>query len=206
MTPSPPATAIATPVACAGSSVTLANGRPAKSRTIATTSASRPQAGRPRTVATPAGTHGISGRKPATRATPPAAIAGVTSGTTARFTSGATTDSRPNDARTIGSVAACAASETPSPSTSQAGSRPRVRAANQPVNGVAQATSPPVATVESWKPASRISAGSAARSTNAAQPRAVPASPLRPDSRASRTTPAIAAARRTDGDGPTNAT
>ena len=48
-----------------------------------------------------------------------AAIATGTSGTTARFTTGDTSDSRPNVATTSGSVAACAASEIPRLSASQ---------------------------------------------------------------------------------------
>ena len=59
-------------------------------------------------------------------------------------------------------------------------------------DGVAQATSPAVASVESWNPASLTSAGSARSNRKAAQPSAAAARPLRPDSRASSTTPAIA--------------
>ena len=72
-------------------------------------------------------------------------------------------------------------------------------------SGVAHAMSPAVATVDSWKPASETSAGSASRSATTAQPRAAAAKPARPVSRASSTTPAIAPARRTDGDAPANA-
>ena len=75
------------------------------------------------------------------RQTPPSIAAG-TSGTTARLTTGETSDSRPNVARTSGSVAACAASEIPRLSASQPGIRPpamprrcrrqRVRPGEQP--------------------------------------------------------------------------
>ena len=51
-------------------------------------------------------------------------MAGVTSGTTSRFTTGEMSASRPNEARTTGSVAACAARETPRLSLSQRGRRP----------------------------------------------------------------------------------
>ena len=56
-------------------------------------------------------------------------MAGVTSGTTSRFTAGEISASRPNDARTTGSVAACAASDTPRLSAQPA----RQSAARQPI-------------------------------------------------------------------------
>ncbi len=140
------------------------------------------------------------------RATAPAAIAGATSGTTMRLTTGARRASRPNDARTIGSVAAWAASDTPRFSDIQPGSRPRVARSIAAVSGEAHARRPAVAAVDSWKPASPTRAGSASSSTTAAQPSAAAALPARPVSRAKSTTPAIAAARRTDGEAPAKAT
>ena len=85
--------------------------------------------------------------------------------------------SRPNEASTTGSVAACAARETPRLSLSQRGSRPRARRSSRSVSGVAQAMSPAVASVESWNPASPTSAGSARSSRKAAQPSAAAARP-----------------------------
>ena len=67
---------------------------------------------------------------PPASATTPTAIAGATSGTTTRLTIGDRMASRPNDTRTIGSVAACAASETPRLSASHAGTRPPPRRAD----------------------------------------------------------------------------
>ena len=99
-------------------------------------------------------------------------MAGVTSGTTTRFTAGEMSASRPNEASTTGSVAACAARETPRLSLNQRGSRPRVRRSSRSVSGVAHATSPAVASVDSWNPASLTSAGSASSSRNAARPSA----------------------------------
>ena len=70
---------------------------------------------------------------------------------------------------------------------------------------MAHAMRPAVARLESWKPASPISRGSATSRTAAAHPSAAAARPARPDSRAISTTPAIAPARSTDGDAPANA-
>ena len=106
----------------------------------------------------------------------------------------------------IGRVAACAASETPRLSASQWGSRPRPTVSIQPVSGVAHAMSPAVASDDSWNPASPTSFGSEMRRSVAAQPRAAVARPARPLSRASSTTPAMSAARTTEGDAPANAT
>ena len=136
----------------------------------------------------------------------PAAIAGATSGTTSRFTIGDRIARRPNDTRMIGSVAACAAIDTPRLSASQWGSRPRPIDSIQAVSGVAQAINPAVASDESWKPASLMRPGSVMRRRVAAHPRAAAARPARPVSRASSTTPAISAARTTDADAPANAT
>ena len=102
----------------------------------------------------------------------------------------------------IGSVAAWAANETPRLSASQWGRRPRPTIRSRPVSGVAQAISPAVANDESWKPASAIRLGSVTRRSVAAQPSAAAARPARPVSRASKTTPAISAARTTDADAP----
>ena len=70
------------------------------------------------------------------------------------------------------------------------------------MSGVAQAISPPVASTDSWKPASPTVAGSTSRRIVTAQPRAVAAAPARPDSRARSTTPAITAARTTEAEAP----
>ena len=58
---------------------------------------------------------------PAARQIAVISIAGATSGAMSRLASGATSDSRPNWSRISGSVAACAASDTASASTSQPG-------------------------------------------------------------------------------------
>ena len=79
-------------------------------------------------------------------------------------------------------------------------------ARSTPVSGVAHAISPAVASDDSWNPASPIRAGSETSRSVAAQPRAAVARPARPLSRASSTTPAISAARTTDGDAPAKAT
>ena len=179
----------------------LANGTDAVASTMPMISRKDTQPGAASTEPTTDGAPKLTSAPP-TRATSPAAMAGVTNGTTSRFTAGEINASRPNDARTTGSVAACAASDTPRLSASQRGSRPRDSRSSRAVKGVAQATSPAVASVDSWKPASITSAGSASSSRNAASPSAAAARPLRPDSRASRTTPAIAPARRTDGEAP----
>lgn len=143
---------------------------------------------------------------PAASATAPAAIAGATRGTTARFTTGDTSESRPNSRRITGSVAACAARETPSDSASQPRSRPGRAPASRFVSPVPQAMRPAVASTERRKPASSTYPGSTSSRPATAQPSAAVARLGRPSSRASRTSPAIAAARTTDGDGPTNAT
>ena len=185
--------------------VTLANGSDAIASTIATMIRSETQPGAARTLPTSGGAP-ASTRKPPSIATSPAAIAGATSGTTARLTSGDRMASRPNEASTIGSVAACAASDTPRLSASQPGTWPRPTRSIQPVSGVAHAIRPAVASAESWKPASRMSAGSATSRITAAHASAAAARPARPDSRARRTTPAIAPARTTDADAPAKAT
>ncbi len=119
---------------------------------------------------------------------------------------GERTARRPNETRMIGSVAACAANETPRLSASQRGRWPRPIDSIHAVSGVAQAISPAVANDDSWKPASAIRLGSVTRRSVAAQPSAAAARPARPVSRASKTTPAISAARTTDADAPANAT
>lgn len=109
--------------------------------------------------------------------------------------------SRPNDSRTIGRVAACAAKETASPSTMNPGRRGN-RARRRAAIDVPQARSPAVAAAESWNPASATVAGPTTRRSTTAQARARAAVPGRPVSRASRATPAITAARSTDGEAP----
>ena len=145
-------------------------------------------------------------REPVASASAPAAIAGATSGTTPRFTTGETIDSRPNSNTTTGSVASWAASETPNDSASQARSRPGDGPARRAESGLPQAMSPTVASADSRKPTSSTSRGSTSRRSATAHPIAAAARLGLPSSRASRTTPAIAAARTTDGDAPTNTT
>jgi len=153
------------------------------------------------TVARAAGAPSITSAPPSIAITPHAIAAG-TSGTTSRLTAGETSDSRPKVSRTSGRVAACAASEIPRLSASHEGMRPPPSVCNRVPSGVAQARSPAVAITESLKPASPIIAGSASRSTSAASASAAGARPARPDSRAPSTTPAMTAARTTDGDPP----
>lgn len=184
-----------------GGSATAANGRPAASRTTTTIAWSRSQPGSPTTTPMTPGRPSWTSH-PATSASTPPAIAAGTMGTTTRLTAGATSDSRPNVARTSGSVAACAARLIPSASASHPGMRPPHSAAIQRPSGVAQASSPAVASTERRNPASPIIAGSTSSSPAAASERAAGARTDRPDSRASRTTPAISAARTTDGDAP----
>ncbi len=184
--------------------MTEANGSVAAASTTRTIAVSRTQAGRPSRRASTAG-RPASASQPAPRAIAPAAMAGGTSGTTSRFTAGATGASRPKSSSTTGSVAAWAASETPSPSTIQPGSRPPVSRSRRLVSGVAQASSPAVASAESWKPGSSMSRGSTTRRMTTAQPSAVAALPARPLSRARSATPAISAARTTDGEPPAKA-
>ena len=136
-------------------SVTLANGSPAPIRTTPTIEPSNSHAGRPPRVATIAGMPAPIAR-PATTATAPAAIPGATSGTTARFTTGDTSESRPNDRRITGSVAACAASETPSDSASHARRRPGEGPASRAASGVPQAIRPAVAMTDRRNPASSM--------------------------------------------------
>ena len=101
-----------------GASSRLASGSAAPARTTATIAAYSAHAGSPTTVATTAGSPKPTST-PTTSASAPVAIAGGTSGTTIRFTAGATSDSRPKSSSTIGVVAACAANETPRISATQ---------------------------------------------------------------------------------------
>ena len=140
---------------------------------------------------------------PPARATTPAAIAGATSGTTSRLTSGDRIASRPNETRTIGSVAAWAASETPRLSASQPGMRPRAQASSQLGERRGPGDQPGRRQRRELEPgiADRARGRETSRSV-AAQPSAAAARPARPVSRARRTTPAISAARTTDADAP----
>ena len=185
---SPPVEATAAKASNGGASVRLAKGTDAAPSTIASTIRNTTQPGAASTAPTNAGAPANTNPPPA-RATSPTAMAGATSGTTARLTSGARIARRPNETSTIGSVAAWAANETPRLSASQCGSRPRTVESIQSVRGVAHAIRPAVASDESWNPASPMSLGSAIRSSAAAQPRAATARPARPVSLASRTTP-----------------
>src|SRR3989304_4324830 len=81
----------------------------------------------------------------AATAAAPTGRAGATSGATRRFASGATNETRPKAKRTIGSVAACAASETPSDSHSQAGTPAGRGCRRASVSGPPQARSPALA-------------------------------------------------------------
>lgn len=188
-----------------GTSSRLASGSPAPIRTVATIAAYRTHAGSPTTVATTGGTPAAASI-PTTIDNAPAAIAGGTSGTTSRFTAGATSDSRPNIDSTTGIVAACAANDTPRISATHRRGREGLAPASRSVRPVPHAMMPAVARTDRRKPASETQAGSSSRSSVTAQPSAAAAVPGRPSSRASSATPAITPARTTDGDGPTNAT
>ena len=120
--------------AAAGGRVTLANGRAAASRTIPISSPSTSAPGMPARVATSPGAP-IAASAPPASASVPAAIATGTRGTTARFVRGDSGATRPKASRTIGSVAACAARETPSPSRTQPGSQRRRGARSPSVSG-----------------------------------------------------------------------
>ena len=78
------------------------------------------------------------------------------------------------------------------------------RAPSQPVSGVAHATSPAVAAAESWNPTSAIVAGSATTMIATAQASPTMTLDPRPLSTAASATPAMIAARTTDGDAPAN--
>jgi hypothetical protein len=188
-----------------GSSDRLASGSDAPMRTTLTIAAYSTQAGSPTSTATMPGIPAAASI-PTTSASAPAAIAAGTSGTTRRFTAGATSDSRPKSRSTIGVVAAWAANDTPRMSAIQRRGRLGSAPASLPVRLVPQARIPAVASTDRRKPASFTYAGSRTSSAVHAQPRAAAAVPGRPSSRASSATPAIAPARTTDGDGPTNAT
>ena len=98
---------------------------------------------------------------------------------------------------TKGSVAACAASDTPSASASQRRARPGAGPRSRAVSRLPQASSPAVAATDSWKPTSVAMAGSISSRPQTASPSAVAALPGRPDSRARSATPHIRAARTT---------
>ncbi len=183
----------------------LASGSPAPIRTTPTIAAYRPHAGSPTIVATTGGMP-ASTVIPITSASAPVAIAGGTSGTTSRFTSGATSESRPNMNSTTGVVAAWAANETPRISAIHRRGREGSAPARRAVKPEPHAMIPAVARTDSRKPASNAHSGSINSRPVTAQPRAAAAVPGLPSSRASRATPAITPARTTDGDGPTNAT
>ncbi len=104
--PTMPAVAIAAATRSAGgSSVTLANGRLAAVSTTVTRIRRITQPGAATTVPTTGGAPMTTTIPPASAASP-TAMAGATSGTTTRLTTGDRMASRPNDTRTIGSVAA----------------------------------------------------------------------------------------------------
>ncbi len=167
--------------------VTLANGSVAARRTIPIRKPSTSAPGRPRIDARTPGAPSVASAPPA-RARAPVAMASGTSGTTARFVIGESGATRPKASRTRGSVAACAASETPRPSRTQRGSQP-ARRSRAAVIGADQAMRPAVAAAESWSPTSTALAGLATTSRATAQPSAAAAVPGRPDSRARSATP-----------------
>jgi hypothetical protein len=195
----------ATPASHGATRSRLASGTDAPARTVPTIAARSAQAGSPPSVARIVGAP-VRARPPAARAIAPAAIAGATSGTTPRFTMGETIESRPNSSATIGSVASCAARDTPRDSASHARRRPGAGPLSRLLRGVPQAMRPAVARAESRKPTSSTSRGSTSRRIVTAHPIAAAARLGRPSSRAIRTTPAIAAARTTEGDAPTKMT
>ena len=107
-----------------GPSVTLANGRPAAVSTIATTGSEDDPAGRREDGPDDRRAAGDDQRaaQPARRRRRPSPARRA--GRRRRLTAGDRIASRPNETRTIGSVAAWAASETPRLSASQRGTRP----------------------------------------------------------------------------------
>jgi hypothetical protein len=141
--------------------------------------------------------------QPAASATRPRAITGGTSGTATRFATGEMSASLPKTRSTIGSVATCAASDTPRLSRSGPGRR-GTRSSSQLVIGFAQAINPAVAAAESWKPTSATVEGSARSIADSAQASPTLTLEPRPDSAAPTATAAITAARTTDADAPAN--
>ena len=179
-----------------GSSVTLANGTRRRTATIATMIASVTQPGAARTAAIAAGAPAQRGaRRQARRRPRPSRrderddARGWTRARSGR--AGRTM------ARMTGSVAACAASETPRLSASQRGTRPpptdrsarqRRRPGDQPGRRERRQLEARVGDQPRVGEEQQL----------AAQPSAAAARPARPVSRASKTTPAISAARTTD--------
>ena len=151
------------------------------------------RAGRPTAISSPA----IMPRRDAS-------MTGATMGATTRLASGDTSDTRPKCRSTSGRVAAWAASETPSDSTSQPGKRAGRRSRSHAARGVPHANRPAVAATDSRKPTSSTTAGSTTIMPQAANPSAPAAPPRRPDSRARRQMAPITAARMTLGDAPAN--
>ncbi len=185
--------------------VTLANGTRAPTDAMAMIDPRVIHAGSPATAATAAGNPRVVDAPPRS-ATAPAAIDGATIGATARFTMGDTIETRPKPMSTSGSVAACAASETPIVSAIGPGMRPPQRRPTRSVMAVPQTMSPAVAADESRKPWSFTAPGSARSIVVTAQARAARAAVARPRSRAMRTVAAMRAARTTGGEAPTSAT
>ena len=168
--------------------------------------AGRPSPGREHRLPITAGAPGARATPPASSATSPRPSPARRAGRRARFTTGAISASRPKRGSTTGSVAACAASETPRHSASQ----PRDVAAARHARAGPSAASPRRAARRSPAPRAgtrrrRRAPGSASSRRTAAQPSAAAAAPRRPLSRARSTTPAITAARTTDGDAPAKA-
>ncbi len=195
-----PIAAAAAATFAGNASVSFAPGTAAATRTTATRAARSTAAGMASRPVTAVGAPSAA-NQPATKASAPAAMVGGTSGTATRFAAGAMTASRPKVSSAIGRVAAWAESETPRLSRSAPGIR-GARAASQAVRGVAQATSPAVAAADSWNPTSVTVAGSTRIMTATAQPSPTMTRDPLPLSMAPRATPAITAARTTDGDAP----
>ena len=136
------------------------------------------------------------GRAPPSRAIAQAAIAGATSGTTPRFTTGKTIASRPNESQDHGQRRGLGDERHPARhSVSQPRQTPGSPATSEPgaERRPPRPGSPPSPATRGWKPASRTSPGSTSSISVAAQPSAAVARPARPLSRAISTTPAIAA-------------
>ena len=184
-----------------GSRVMLAPGTVAATRATATKAPRTIAPAEPTTAPLTSGAPSETSH-PAASAAAEAAMTGTTSGAAMRLASGDTSETRPKSSRMSGSVAACAASETPSVSTSQPGARSRApgattRSWSHEVRRVPHASSPAVAATESWNPASPITWGSTVNMATTARPSAAGAVPGRPSSRLPSTAAAIVAARTT---------
>ena len=169
-----------------------------------TISAYSTQAGRPTRVAMMPGSPAARTCRPQARGHA-AAIASGTTGTTRRFTAGATSDRRPNSMSTIGVVAAWAANETPRISATHRRGRPG--RTGEPCGQAAPPGEDPGCREDREAEARVVDVGGIDEQEHGAGPaQCRRCGPGLPSSRASRATPAIAPARTTEGVGPTNAT